>query len=263
MDTTDWEVLSYDGLSDFDDYDLCTSPKFMKASEASRNFHPRVPKQILHIPIQLEPRIGKAPDEGSMEENTKDHHRVEVPLVPSSPTTIENIKGGILEADYDTVAHLFSKIKEIESPKSIDRGLLFPDIGALKFEDKGGDQAQEIIMASPRMKIEKEIDTIMDCGKEVEDSSGGFNFWKWSLNGVGAICSFGFAAATICVLILGSQQRNNKIQQDQKIWFQIYTDDKRIKQVVHATKLNEAMAAVSGVPLSRARITCGGYYDGL
>lgn len=33
--------------------------------------------------------------------------------------------------------------------------------------------------------------------------------------------------------------------------------------MVHATKLNEAMAAVSGVPLSRARITCGGYYDGL
>ena len=74
--------------------------------------------------------------------------------------------------------------------------------------------------------IKKEIATIMDCGKEVGDSSGGFNFWKWSLNGVGAICSFGFAAATICVLILGSQQRNNKIQQDQKIRFQIYTDDK-------------------------------------
>ena len=236
MDTNDWEFLSYDSLYDasldsksvldLDDYDLCTSPKFKKASEASRNFHPREPKQVIHIPIQLEPRIGKAPDEGLVEQNTKDHH-VEVPLVPSSPTTIEKIKGGILEADYDTVAHLFSKIKEIESPRSIGRGLLFPspDIGALKFEDKGG-EAQEIIMASPRMKIEKEIATIMDCGKEVGDSSGGFNFWKWSLNGVGAICSFGFAAATICVLILGSQQRNNKIQQDQKIRFQIYTDDK-------------------------------------
>ncbi|KAG4927607.1 hypothetical protein JHK85_054093 [Glycine max] len=241
MDTNDWEFLSYDSLYDasldsksvldLDDYDLCTSPKFKKASEASRNFHPREPKQVIHIPIQLEPRIGKAPDEGLVEQNTKDHH---------------------------------VEIKEIESPRSIGRGLLFPspDIGALKFEDKGG-EAQEIIMASPRMKIEKEIATIMDCGKEVGDSSGGFNFWKWSLNGVGAICSFGFAAATICVLILGSQQRNNKIQQDQKIRFQIYTDDKRIKQVVHATKLNEAMAAASGVPLSRARITCGGYYDGL
>lgn len=38
----------------------------------------------------------------------------------------------------------------------------------------------------------------------------------------------------------------------------------RIKQVVdHATKLNEAIAAVRGVPVTRAHITVGGYYDAL
>lgn len=31
--------------------------------------------------------------------------------------------------------------------------------------------------------------------------------------------------------------------------------------VHHTTKLNEAFAAVRGVPLSRAHITYGGYYD--
>lgn len=33
--------------------------------------------------------------------------------------------------------------------------------------------------------------------------------------------------------------------------------------VQHATKLNEAFAAVRGVPLSRAHITYGGYYETL
>ncbi|TKY62902.1 cation channel family protein [Spatholobus suberectus] len=273
MDTNDWVVLSDDGFSDFnEDCDekhifwgkrnsdsksvLDMGYLSRETFGTSRNSHPRVPKQVVHVPIQFEPRIVKAPDEGLVEVNTKDH--VEVTPVPS-PITSEKIKGGVLEANHDTVSQVLSKIKEMESPKSIGRGLFpSPDIGALKFDDKG--EAQEI-MASPRMKIEKEM-TIMDCDK-VEDSSGGFNFWKWSLNGVGAICSFGVAAATICVLFFGSQQRN-KIQHDQKIRFQIYTNDKRIKQVVqHATKLNEAISAVNGVPMTRARITCGGYYDGL
>jgi len=34
--------------------------------------------------------------------------------------------------------------------------------------------------------------------------------------------------------------------------------------VEHATKLNEAaLSAMSGVPLCKARITCGGFYDAL
>ncbi|KAL9331370.1 hypothetical protein ACSQ67_000980 [Phaseolus vulgaris] len=284
MDTNDWVVLSDDSVVDVnedcgekhmflgkrnmdsksnfdvDDYYFCTSPKVKKTSEASRNFHPRVPKELLHIPIQLESRTGKVPDEGLVEETTKD--QVEATLVPSSPITTEKIKGVVLEANQDTVPQLISKIREIESPKSVGRGLfLSSDIGAFKFEEIGS-EAHEI-MVSPRMKIDRDMSN-MDSGKEVEDSGDGFNFWKWSFNGVGAICSFGVAAATICVLFFGSHQRN-KFHQDQNIRFQIYTDDKRIKQMVqHATKLNEAaLSAMNGVHLSRARITCGGFYDGL
>lgn len=41
-------------------------------------------------------------------------------------------------------------------------------------------------------------------------------------------------------------------------------DLQRIKQVVHqATKMNEAISAARGVPLPRAHITYGGYYDGI
>lgn len=45
---------------------------------------------------------------------------------------------------------------------------------------------------------------------------------------------------------------------DSNLWLQ------RIKQVVHqASKLNEAISAARGVPMARAQVTLGGYYDSL
>ncbi|KAL2320470.1 hypothetical protein Fmac_029439 [Flemingia macrophylla] len=203
------------------------------------------------VPIQLNPKIGNVPREGSVEENTKDH--VESTLVPS-PTTNDENKGEILEADH--VSMILSK--DNKSPKSIGRELflLSSDIGALKLEDKN--EVSEITVSSV---IDRDS-IFIDCHKEVKDSSSGFNFWKWSLNGVGAICSFGVAAAaTICVLQFRNRnQQRNKFQKDQKIRFQIYSDDQRIKQILqHASKLNGAVSVVYGVRLSRARISCGGY----
>ncbi|KAL2559103.1 Uncharacterized protein Fot_03842 [Forsythia ovata] len=59
-------------------------------------------------------------------------------------------------------------------------------------------------------------------------------------------CSIGVAVATVCIVVFGTRQKS-KQQQNQKLQFQIYTKDKRIKQVVHhATKLNEAISTVRG-----------------
>ncbi|KAL1352441.1 hypothetical protein HN51_016444 [Arachis hypogaea] len=100
-----------------------------------------------------------------------------------------------------------------------------------------------------------------------ESSDGEFNIWKWGMSGVGAIFSFGVAAATICVFFFGNAHQRNRIHHHHrhKIRFHFYThDDKRLTQVVqHASKLNEAISAVRGVPLSRAHITYGGYYDAI
>ncbi|OIV94254.1 hypothetical protein TanjilG_00003 [Lupinus angustifolius] len=288
MDIDGWEILSDDSLLDFkeDDADenhifsgkknnesksvfdnyFCTSPKSKKNTEASRNHSQRVPNQLFDVQMQLEPRILNTPDDVLVEENTKDH--VGITMVPSTTTTEKrNVShvGSVVEGDVDTVSQVFFKMnenefvkKEMESPKSSSRVICPPlDPYCLKFEDK--DEAMEI-MTSPRMKVEKEMFSL-ECDKE-ED---GFNFWKWSLSGIGSVCTIGVAAAaTICVLYYGSKHKN-KLQQHHKIQFQIYTDDKRIKQVVqHATKLNEAISvAARGVPLSRAHITFGGYYDGL
>ncbi|CAL0323397.1 unnamed protein product [Lupinus luteus] len=289
MDIDGWEILSDDGFLDFkeDDADenhiflgkknnesksvfdnyFCTSPKSRKNTESSRNRSQTVPNQLVHVLMQLEPRILKTPDDILVEENTKD--QVGITMVPSTTTTEKiNVShvGAVIEGDEDTASQAFLKMnenefvkKEIESPKSSSRVMCpTPDPGGLKFEDKG--EALEIMMTSPRMKVEKEMFSL-ECDRE-ED---GFNFWKWGLSGIGSVCTIGVvAAATICVLFYGSKHKN-KLQQHHKIQFQIYTDDKRIKQVVqHATKLNEAISvAARGVPLSRAHITYGGYYDGL
>jgi len=109
----------------------------------------------------------------------------------------------------------------------------------------------------------KDGDVINWVKEDENDIDGGFNLWKWSLNGVGAICSFGVAAATICIIVFANHQKN-KNQHNQKFRFQIYADDKRIKQVVQqATKLNDAISVARGVPLTRAHITVGGYYDSI
>lgn len=256
MDINEWVILSDDGFFDGDEKQIfldkrnslvfdkdyfCTSPKSTKTIDIEPL---KVPKQIFHVPIQFEPIIDKVPNEGLVKENTE---KIQVPEIE--------------EADQESVSQVFFHIKEnkfvdmkLESPKSSSgRGLFSPL------------DADMEMMTSPRMKnMENENKVVMYYDeKEGEDMNGGFNLWKWSLTGVGAICSFGVAAATICVLFFGSQQRNNKLQQDQSsIRFKIYTDDKRVKQVVqHATKLNEAFAAVRGVPLSRSHITYGGYYD--
>ncbi|XP_075638288.1 uncharacterized protein LOC142610369 [Castanea sativa] len=294
MDLDEWEFLpDDDGFLDFHDdgdkknflgkrnsdpktvfnmnYFICPSPTPRKIIEPPRNSG--LPSQLVPVPIHLEPPSGKARDDDEQQlvkQITK--VPIEISVLPSASIT-EKINH--MEADQDSVSQVFFKMKEnefvdmkMDSPKSGARGFL-PQIDTFQFEDKG-EALEGMSMTSPRMKVEKDMvlgkKSIMDCDANIEEvnwdeSNGRLNIWKWSLTGIGAICSFGVAAATICILFFGTQQTN---KHNQKLRFQIYTDDKRIKQVVHhATKLNEAISAVRGVPMTRAHITYGGYYDGL
>ncbi|OIV90066.1 hypothetical protein TanjilG_01520 [Lupinus angustifolius] len=254
MNIDEWEFLSDDAFLDFnEDGDknyFSSSPSSRKIIEQQKN--PRVVhNNLIPLPILLEPKIP-----------------MEVTIVSPSPKTEKTkpFETVSVESDQETVSQVFFKLKEnefvdmkMDSPKSSSR-VLFSQM------DKG--EGIENNITSPRMKIGKEIIS-MECDKEEDSSSweeentSGFNMLKWSLTGVGAICSFGVAVAAVCVMFFGTRQRN-KLQQDHKIRFQIYADDKRIKQVLqHATKLNDAISAVRGVPMSTAHITIGGYYDGL
>ncbi|XP_039022517.1 uncharacterized protein LOC120154987 [Hibiscus syriacus] len=146
---------------------------------------------------------------------------------------------------------------KMDSPRSTTKGSI-PQLdaaGTFDFDDDDGETAQN--MRSPKLK-----QSIENNEANWEENSGGI--WKWSLTGIGAICSFGVAAATFCIIVFGTQQRQKQHQLNQKLLFHRYTDEKRMKQVVHqSTKFNEAISAVRGAPITRAHIAFGGYYDGI
>ncbi|XP_031102907.1 uncharacterized protein LOC116006607 [Ipomoea triloba] len=162
-----------------------------------------------------------------------DHHQMDIAATEAEPDRVSQV--------------FFKKIKEtdfpsdmkLDSPKS-NNSAVMPQVDA--GEVYKADQAVE------------------DDGDSSDHENGGPNLLNWSMTGVGAILSFGVAAvvSTVCILIAGNRQKHRK---NHKLRFQIYTDEKRIKQMVHhATRLNQA---ISGVPITRAHITIGSYYDAL
>ncbi|MED6108492.1 hypothetical protein PIB30_024522 [Stylosanthes scabra] len=253
----EWEILPDDGYLDFND--------------VSEN----------HQIQFLGKRNNRVVDDYFTTEAAPWNHHHHVPIIQLlEPRIVVNNKATDGDDDDETVSHnvFFSKKNKIDhqfvemkmdrccSPKYVSRGLLVsppptppppspsPSPSSIIEIDDGGDEVK-----SPRRMM------MMNKKKDEEESSsdGELNIWKWGMNGVGAIFSFGVAAATICVFFFGTAHHRNTIQHH-KIRFQIYTDtdDKRLTQVVqNANKLNEAISAIRGVPLSRAHITYGGYYD--
>ncbi|CAL9060453.1 uncharacterized protein LOC103990891 [Musa acuminata AAA Group] len=157
----------------------------------------------------------------------------------------------------DVVSQVFfKKLKEnefvdmkMDSPKSNTRGAIMfhaePEHVQLK-ENEEEEMEKEKDRTGPEIK-----------GKACCDGFG-FTICNWRVAGIGAFCSMGAAAAaTICIFIFGGrqQQRNHKIQ------FKIYTDDKRVKQVLQqTTRLKQALSAARAAPMTRAHITFGGCY---
>lgn len=274
MDLDEWEFISDDAFlelyedggqkffprtyvkdsskSVFNNYFETSSSKSQQFVEKT-NF-PRLQKQLVPLPVEFQPNTQENPDQEQVKQVIIEDSD-ETRLVPNviteeikSPTTIK--------VDQDFVPQVFfKKMKEndyvidmkMDSPKSGSRGVV-PQIEANKF------QFQETT-------DDQTVETMIE--KDQEDDS--VNMWKWSLTGIGAICSFGVAAAaTICIIILGNSQQQRKHQLNhQKLQFKIYADDKKIKEVVSQTsRLNDAMSAARGIPLARAHITYGGYYDG-
>ena len=195
-----------------------------------------VPKQVVPVSFPLEPRIFKAPEKELGKETTT-RVPIDVTSMPSMiPEMIKEPDIRSVEGDKEVKTQVsFRKptyndqsvdmTNKMDSPKSTTRGVI-PQIdtaGTFNFDDKS-----EVLetKSSPRKKdlVEKKVENKEDV--TWEENSGGLNLRKWSLTGIGAICSFGVAAATFCIIILGSQQRHGQQQQNQKLLFQRYTDDK-------------------------------------
>ncbi|CAA6659089.1 unnamed protein product [Spirodela intermedia] len=136
-----------------------------------------------------------------------------------------------------------------------------------KGEETGKGETHKILSEENEEEEGKDRNSLVRSGNNGKGSweNFGFGIWKWKITGAGALCSIGVAAATIFIFILsGPQRQRQQQQQSQKIQFQVYPDEKSIKQVVQqATRLNQAISVVRGVPVTRAHISFGGYYDGL
>ncbi|CAH2055163.1 unnamed protein product [Thlaspi arvense] len=254
MDLEEWELLPKNSFKDLDldhdedhegammmDYFLCPSTQDPLHETESPPRSRVVPTKLLQVPIAWEPVL--------------DHENNNI---PNDPDLDPVPKQTLLTDSVPSPSVSFKKMEETEfadmktdPPVRITSPL--PQIHAAKPSDsEGGDDLLE--------KKENDDVTGDRCGERL-------NLWKTGLNGIGAICSFGAAAAaaTVCVLFLGHNNIKICKNKNQTLRFQIYSDDnKRMKEVVnHATKLNETIFGMKGVPVVRAQISFGGYYDGL
>ncbi|CAH8381451.1 unnamed protein product [Eruca vesicaria subsp. sativa] len=238
MDLEDWELLPKDLDQDEDHYaEVMITRNTKKSFDMDYFICPTqdsvrstvVPTQLLHVPITWEPV--------STVEDTD--HKKNQDSVPSPRLTFKtDEENEFVDMRIDLPERFTSPLPQNDEKDSVS---------GEEYDDEMG--------------TEGENENI--CGEKV-------NLWKMGLHGIGAICSFGVAAAaaTFCVFFLG---HNTSIQgcrnknKNQILRFQIYSDDnKRMNEVVkHATKLNEAISVMKGLPVARAQICYGGYYDGL
>lgn len=214
---------------------------YFMCPEASPGDSRKVAKQFVPVPIQLEPAsIMKGSKDDELMKNEIIKKPVHVTgFVPSAIT--EKIKGsdaGSIETDQDAVSQVFFKkmkenefvdMKILDSPKSprniipqVDQPAALENINPCSPRKKKNNNNMVDFDASNKDQDDHDHDNQISWE---EHNNLGLNLWKWSLTGIGAICSFGVAAATVCVIIFGNKHQ----QQNQKLRFQIYSDDNKVQ----------------------------------
>ncbi|WVZ60941.1 hypothetical protein U9M48_010895 [Paspalum notatum var. saurae] len=168
---------------------------------------------------------------------------------------------GVVPAEPEREELVMSKVTEMVIYEAEEHGEMIksPAAGVKEI-----DQDDEVLVEAAAPASDGQ------CAREGEGVSktAGFSVGNLRVHGVGALCSFGVAAATFCIFLLGGnckQQPLQKRQNDHKIQLQMYAGgDERIQQVVQqASRLNQTMSSVmGGASSARASISFGGYYQG-
>ncbi|KAI6673563.1 hypothetical protein NL676_001469 [Syzygium grande] len=259
MDTDEWELLAVDGLLDshegggggkvYSRRRSCHSESVLDMDHFRCPPSPPPPSRI--APVAIGPDPEAAPGPPGVEE---------VADLPAGEVEAPSL-GGLSGSEREITSRVFFKKAGEEAAAEMESLRSPPRMGseraaaaaAVKDKNDAACETGEVLWEEKRSESEGE-------------TNGVNSILKRGFTGIGALCSFGVAAAaTFCVLILGSRQGNDRqSQQKQNLRFQLYSDDKRIKKVVHhAAKLNKTISAVRGVPHTRAHIIVGGYYDTL
>ncbi|PIA53977.1 hypothetical protein AQUCO_00900507v1 [Aquilegia coerulea] len=257
MDLDDWEFLP----DNFNQYEHGEKGNFTREKGFDRRGvirpFPASPSVDLTspVPTDMEPMIKK--------NKPKELDLSKVPFIDISmiPPVNKDVNLVTAEADQETVSRVFfKKIKDnefndmkMDSPRSNSSKGLKLLTESVQFEDKEevykGEFSKTCEVVSDQGMEKKHIN--LDTNSEKESNwEGSLNIWGWKVNGVGALCCIGVAAATtICFVIFGSR-RGNKHRHN-KIQLEIHADDKKIKQVVqHEHILNQAIQAARAVPLN-------------
>lgn len=242
MDLEEWDLLSDEGLIDLheDGGNNLFSPKSIPNTTTliDMNYFQKISDPI-PVPIQFDQKIEKIPEKLPIETPKSD---------------VQQIK----EADHqESVSKVFfKKLKEnefvdmkMDSPKSLNKGILPQiDVGTYKFEEKEKEteQKQELPINKEEKLSKNSIMEEVSGNWDDDHNNEGLNVWKWAMTGIGALFSFGFAAATVSLIVLGNRHKENCNDPKKKeLHFQLYTHEKRLKQAVRrATKLNEAITVI-------------------
>ena len=129
-------------------------------------------------------------------------------------------------------------------------------------EEEASEEDEVMVEAAPD-HLPHEVEEGAERDRAGMDAAG-FSVGKLRVNGVGALCSFGVAAATFCILVLGGRPQQQRKVQDHKSQFQVFADDERIHRAVEqASRLNQAVSSVMGGASTRgATVSFGGHYTG-
>lgn len=239
QDVWDWEVLP-DGHR-----------SFYAESRAAPASPGHGDGQVLLADQKIEELIVPPPTEGdeckdigldlAPAENQEEH-------APPAPTVAE-----LLVSDGDNVVDKFQSSDDAMEVLDVDgKPVAVPEAAVVDSPAHalaGGEEEEEETTKGKRARPECTV----------------FSVGKLRVNGIGALCSFGVAAATVCVFLVGGKlQHQQKHQHQQNIQLQFLGDDKRIQQVVQQTsRLNQAVSSMMGTGAStRAKISFGGFYDG-
>lgn len=199
MDVEDeWELLSDDGFLEINDHGAANQIYSRNSSSA--------------VVIQMNYFICPPPSNQFVQATLPDPPPPNRLLPPPLEIKMESL-------DQDPVSQVFfKKMREtefvdmkVDSPKP---SAVVPQIEAnFQFEEEKG-----------------EMDSKMVEGEREDLERSGANVWKWSLNGIGAICSFGVAAATFCVIVFTTTANNkHHHHHNHKLHFRIYSDDKVVR----------------------------------
>ncbi|KAL6845675.1 hypothetical protein ACP4OV_024498 [Aristida adscensionis] len=210
--------------------------------------------KILDVDQETEERIlppAEAADEPADE--CKD-----IGVVPATETrsSVPSAAAGLMLADGEEEDDVGEEEDDDDEEEEEEKPFQSPD---------SKEAADDGKLAEEQAEEEDDIKTGKDGGETTRPECVVFSVGKLKVNGIGALCSFGVAAATVCVFLVGGRlQHHHRQQQQQKIQLQFLGDDKRIQQVVQQTsRLNQAMSSVMGAGGStRANISFGGFYDG-